>query len=170
MLAHRARMLRDALAAGFVGYLAVVVFFGTWNVAAGRSPFHTAALLGEALIGGLRDPAALAMDPGAILAVNGVHLLGFIAFGFFAAWLVYEVELHPDFWYLAFFFFLAATVASYAVVLAVTLLVGTVISPWLVLGSSLVGALAMAGFLAGSHRALFRAIQGMSGHEGERVG
>lgn len=88
MLAHRARMLRDALAAGFVGYLSVVVIFGTWNVVAGRSPFHTAALLGEALIGGLRDPAALAM----------------------------------------------------------------------------------AGFLAGSHRALFRTIQGMSGHEGERVG
>lgn len=155
----RKRMLFEGLVAGVVGYLAVAVFFALWNVLWGRSPFHTAALLGEGLFAGLRDPAALALDPGMIFAFNGVHLLAFLAFGYFAAWLIYETELHPEFWYLAFFLFLAATVVSYAVVLALTVLVGSILSPWLVVGSSLIGAVAMAAFLAGAHRPLLGAIR-----------
>ncbi len=161
MRQDRARMAQDSIAAGFSGYLAVVVFFGTWNLALGRSPFHTAALLGEGLFAGLRDPAAVVLDPAMILAFNGLHLMAFLIFGVFAAWLVYEVELHPDFWYLAFFLFLAATVLSYAVVLGLTLIMGSLLSPWLVVASSLAGAAAMAGYLAATHRPLLRGIEGL---------
>jgi hypothetical protein len=159
MIANRRRMLLDGLVAGFVGYLAVAIFFAVWNLALGRSPFYTAALLGEGVFAGLRVPEAMTLDPGWVIAFNGVHLVAFLVFGFFAAWLVYETEMHPEFWYLAFFLFLAATVLSYAAVLALTVLVGSLISPWLVIGSSLVGALAMAVYLAGSHRALVQAIR-----------
>lgn len=159
MNANRRRMFLDGLVAGFIGYLAVVLFFALWNLILGRSPLYTAALLGESLFAGLRDPAAVTLDIGMVIAFNGVHLVAFLLFGFFAAWLTYETELHPEFWYLAVFLFLAATVVSYAVVLALTVWVGSMISPWLVIGSSLVGAVAMALYLARSHRPLADAIR-----------
>ncbi len=157
----RARMAQDSIAAGFSGYLAVILFFGVWNIAWGRSPFYTAALLGEGLLAGLRDPTAVVLDPAMILAFNGLHLMAFLVFGVFAAWLVYEVELHPDFWYLAFFLFLGATVLSYTLVLALTVVAGSLLSPWLVVASSLAGAAAMAGYLTGTHRPLLRGIPGV---------
>lgn len=168
MTDQRKRLLADALIAGVIGYGVVVLFFGVLNLLQGRSPFHTAALLGGAVFGGLRDPGAVLLDPGLVLAFNGLHLLAFLLFGLFAAWLVYETELHPEFWYLAFVLFVTAAVASYAVVLALTVLVGGMLSPWLMVFSTLLGALAMAAYLAGVHRALFRSIlrtpaTGMSG-------
>lgn len=157
---ERRRMVIDAILAGFIGYVVVVAFFAAVNLVAGRSPFYTAALLGEALFAGLRDPAAVSVEAGMVLAFNGVHLLAFLLFGLFGAWLVYEAELHPQFWYLAFFFFLGATVMGYAAVLALTAVAGILLSPWLLVGSSLLGALAMAGYLGGSHRPLVRSIRG----------
>lgn len=159
MRAERKRLLADGLIAGFVGYALVVGFFLIWNVAAGRPAFHTAALMGSALFGGLRDPAQLVIEPGMVIAFNGVHLLALLAFGFFAAWLVYETELHPEFWYLAFFLFLVGAVGGYAAVLAVSLVTGSLLSPWLMVAASLVAALGMAGYLAASHRALMRLIR-----------
>jgi hypothetical protein len=101
-----------------------------------------------------------------VLAFNGVHMVAFLAFGFFAAWLVYEAELHPEFWYLAFFFFLSAAVLSYAAVLALSSVVGNLLSPWLVVASTMVGALGVAAYLAGSHRALIRAVRTSDGRLG----
>lgn len=158
MQEQRRRLLADGIVAGLIGYLTVAIFFAVANVAVGRSAVHTAALLGEALFWGLRDPASVVIDPGPVLAFNGVHLLAFMAFGFFAAWLVYEIERHPDFWYLAFFLFLGAAVLSYAGVLALTVLAGALVSPWLVVASSLLGAVAMAVYLGGTHRSLVRAV------------
>ncbi len=160
MTDQRRRMLRDALIAGFIGYAVVVLFFAAANLIVGRSPLYTASLLGEALFAGLRDPASVTIDPGMALAFNGVHLVAFLLFGLFGAWLVYETELHPEFWYLAFFFFLGATVMSYAAVLALTVVAGSLLSPWMIVGSSLLGALAMAAYLGGTHRSLVRGIRG----------
>jgi hypothetical protein len=175
MDATRRRMWIDGLVAGLIGYLVVAAFFAIWNALQGLSPFYTAALLGEALFAGLRDPAAVSVDPGLVIAFNGVHLLAFLGFGYFGAWLVHETELHPEFWYLAFFLFLAATVLSYAAVLALTVLVGSILSPWLVVGSSLLAAVAVAAYFAGAHRGLLGTIreldsQPMDGLEGDPPG
>lgn len=158
-------MLTDALLAGVIGYGLVVLFFVVVNLAQGRSPFYTAALLGSAVFGGLRDPAQLLIEPGMVLAFNGIHLVAFLLFGLFAAWLVYETELHPEFWYLGFVLFLSAAVLSYAVVLAFTVLVGALVSPWLVVASTAIGALGMAGYLAGVHRPLWRFIATEAGRD-----
>lgn len=158
MTEAQTRMLRDGLIAGVIGYAAVATFFVLFNIAIGNPTFYTAALLGESLFAGLRDPAALTMDPGLILAFNGVHLVAFLLFGLFAGWLVYETELHPEFWYLAFFLFLAAIVAGYAAVLVLTLLGGKLLSPWLVVASSLLGAVVIALYLTLSHKQLVRSI------------
>lgn len=163
MNARRKQMLVDGLAGGFFGYLAVVLFVALWNVIAGRSPFFTASLMGEAVFLGLRDAAAVSLDPGMVLAFNGVHLVAFLAFGYFGAWLVYETEMHPQFWYLAFALFVAAVVLSYGAIAAVTALVGSLVSPVLIVGASLVGSVAVAAYLSAVHRPLLRTIQGAGG-------
>ena len=158
MNTQRQRLIADGFAAGLIGYALVVGFFVVVNVIAGQSPFHTAALLGETLFAGLRDPAAVTLAAGPILAFNGVHIAAYILFGFFAAWLVYETELHPEFWYLALFLFIGATLLGVAAVLAAMALLGDPVSIAFVSAASLLAALGMAGYLTASHRALLRTI------------
>ena len=154
----RRRLLVDGLAAGFIGYLVVVLFFVLWNLVEGRSPFYTAALLGEAIFGDLREPAAVVVDPGMVLAFNGLHLLAFLGFGFFGAWLVHEAELHPEFWYLSLVLFVVAVVGAFGAVAALTTLAGNLLSPFAVVGASLTGALGVAAWLTTAHRPLIRSI------------
>jgi hypothetical protein len=159
MTEQRTRMLADGLVAGMLGYVAVVLFFTVLDVAGGRPALHTAAFLGEAVFGGSRDPVPAGIDMGLVLAFNGLHLLSVLVFGFFSAWLVYEAELHPELWYVAFFLFLAVGVFGYAAVLAVTLMVAAPLSPWLIASAGLLSALSVAGYLTRSHRALVRTIR-----------
>ena len=158
MNAERRRMVADGLAVGLIAYAVVVVFFLVLNVATGRPAFYTAALLGEAIFHGHRDPAATTLAAGPVLAFNGIHVAASLLFGFFAAWLVYETELHPQFWYLAFFLFLGAAVLGYAAVLAGVALVGAVLPAWSILVASLLAAAGMAAYLTASHRVLVRTI------------
>ena len=158
MNAHRQRLIADGVAAGLIGYALVAGFFVVLNLAAGRPPFYTAALLGEAIFTGLREPSAITLAAGPILAFNGLHIAGYLLFGFFAAWLAYETELHPQFWYLALFLFLAATVLMFAVVLAVMAILDNPVPAWSLTVASLLAAVGMAGYLTASHRSLSRKI------------
>lgn len=166
MRADRKRLIADGFVAGLVGYALVVSFFLVWNLAAGRPAFHTPALLGAILFGGLRDPALLVVDPGLVIAFNGVHLLAFLLAGFAAAWLVYETERHPELWYVAFFLFVIGSVAGYAAVLVLSLLVGRVLGTVQIVGASLLAGLGMAGYLVGTHRGVLRAAV----ESGDRLG
>jgi hypothetical protein len=159
MTEQRKAMLVDGLVAGAVGYAAVAVFFMVLNVMVGRPALYTAALLGEMVFGGVADPSVVTMDPTMVIAFNGVQLVALLLFGFFAAWLVYETELHPVLWYLAFALFVVATVAGFAVVLVMTVLIGAVVSPWLVVSASILGAAVIAAYFAIRHRSLVGAIR-----------
>jgi hypothetical protein len=97
MKPDRAQVLTQGLVAGLVGYAAVVLFFIVANLVAGRSPFHTAAALGSALFHGLSDPARLVIEPGPVLAMNGLHLVLSLAVGTVVAWLLSETERHHSF-------------------------------------------------------------------------
>lgn len=159
MNAQRQRLIADGFAAGLIGYALVAGFFVVLNVLTGHSPFYTASLMGEAIFAGLRDPAAVTLAPGPILAFNGVHIAAYLLFGFFAAWLVYETELHPEFWYLAFFFFVGITLLSFAAVLAAMVLIGDPVPTWSVFVASVLAAVGMAAYLTASHRSLIRSIE-----------
>jgi hypothetical protein len=100
MKPRHAETVSHGMIAGVIGYLAVVLFFTIANLAMGRSPFYTAALLGEAVFYGLRDPAEVVVWPGAVLAYNGLHLIVFLFLGMIAAWLAYLSERGPEFWYI----------------------------------------------------------------------
>lgn len=93
-------VLREGLFAGVIGYAVIVIFFIIQNLIQGRSPFHTAALLGATLFFGLQDPAHLQISAGPVLAYNGVHLIVLILIGIFAAWLAAESERGPQFWFM----------------------------------------------------------------------
>jgi hypothetical protein len=88
-------VLNGGLYAGLIGYATVVIVVAALNVLAGRSPFYTAALFGAALFYGLKDPAALVIAPGPILAYNAAHMVAFLALGFGASWLVSLAERYP---------------------------------------------------------------------------
>ena len=100
MKAERTEVLTHGLVAGVVGYAVVVVFYAVWNVLQGRSPFFTAALLGEAAFYGLRDPGEATVWAGPVLAFNGLHLIVFLIVGMITAWIATQSERGAHFWYI----------------------------------------------------------------------
>lgn len=100
MKEERTEILTHGLVAGVLGYAVVVVFYAVWNVLQGRSPFFTAALLGEAAFYGLRDPAEATVWAGPVLAFNGLHLIVFLIVGMITAWIATQSEHGAQFWYI----------------------------------------------------------------------
>ena len=90
MTADKARLLREGLIAGVLGYVAVAGVFLVLNVVQGVSAVHTPNVLGEALLGGWMDP----VEPmTAVLAFNGVHLVASLLLGLGAAFLAARAEV-----------------------------------------------------------------------------
>jgi hypothetical protein len=148
----------QGLVAGVVGYAAVALFFLLLNVIAGQSPFFTAAALGSSLFYGLGDTAQLAIEPGPVLAFNGVHLLLSLVAGTIAAWLLFETERHHFIWYFVFFVFLAAFVYSLVVVGIVGAEILQVISWWSVLAANVIWVFALGSYLWFQHRGLMKSL------------
>jgi len=117
MRAERNETIWQGLMAGLFGYATVALLVGAIDVLLGRSFFYTAALLGEWLFYGLKDPAQLTVWPGAVFAYNGVHLLTFLGFGLLAAWLASMAERGPALWYAGMVLFLLAFLRLFAAVL-----------------------------------------------------
>lgn len=163
MKPDRARVLVEGFIAGIIGYAAVALFFAVVNLVSGRSPFHTAAALGGALFYGVRGPAELVIEPGPILAYNGVHLVLSLLAGFVAAWLVFETERHHNLWYFLFFVFLAGFVYSLVAIGIVGAEIAELVSWWSVAVANLAWVIAMGGYLFLTHRGLVRELHEESG-------
>ena len=159
MTAQRRRLIAEGLAAGLIGYALIAAFFVALNLAAGRSALYTVALVGEALFTGVREPTAVTLAAGPMLAFNGLHLAACLLFGLFGAWLGHEADRHPEFWYLALFLFLGATVVSYAGVLALIVMVGSPLSTGSIVAASLVAAVGSGTYLVARHRSVVRAVR-----------
>jgi len=85
--------------AGCAGYLSTVVVIAIVDLLSGRSLFHTPAMLGRTLVGGAGQLPAAA----AVLAYDALHLLVFLIIGIVVVRLAAFVEVHPAFWYIAYF-------------------------------------------------------------------
>ena len=157
---ERGRVLRQGAVAGLLGYLTVVLVLAALNLVAGRSPFHTAALLGGALVSGLRDPGAVVVAPGPILAYNALHLLVFLAIGLLAAWLVHWAERGPAFWYLGLVLFILVLFHLFAATQLFTGPIASALPPSQVWGAGIGSALVMAGYLLRVHPELRRRLTG----------
>lgn len=115
MKPERSRVVVEGLVTGLIGYVTVVLLFMVVNLLAGRPIFHTAGVLGSVLFFGLRDPAQALVEPGPVIAYNGLHMLVSMVIGLGAAWLVFQAEKHRPLWYVVFFIFLAGFIYSIAV-------------------------------------------------------
>lgn len=159
------RVLTEGLFAGLIGYVAVALTLGFIDLVAGRGFFFTAAHLGGILVEG--GGAETTIAPAAVLAYNGIHLLILLVAATVAAWLVFEVELHPVLWYVAFFAFLFAFFQGLVVIMAV----GdprTGGLPWSsVLAGNIVAALAIGVYLHRAHPRLWREVRTRSDPEFE---
>ena len=102
----RSAIVRHGLIAGLLGYGVVALAFGLANVIAGRSFFHTAALLGAALFEGATEPTGVTVTPASVAAYNAVHLLVFLGFGLVTSWLASMARRGPQLWYVALFAFI----------------------------------------------------------------
>jgi len=155
----QSQVLYEGLVAGLVGYLTVALVLGLVDVFAGHSFFYTAAALGQAMFGGSAEAGESVVSPGAVFAYNGVHLIAFLVFGFLVAWLVVETELHPTFWYVAFFiplgvfFFVTVVAAGFGEAL------GGALPWWSVILANVLAALAMGAYLHRAHPSLLREVR-----------
>ncbi|MBI4538509.1 MAG: hypothetical protein HY704_03225 [Gemmatimonadetes bacterium] len=159
MKAERARVLLEGLITGFIGYVVVALFYAVWNVLAGRSVFYTAALLGAKLVQGGPEATPVAVTPPAVIAYNGIHLFVFLALGFVAAWLLFEAERYPRFWYPVFFLFIAGFIYSVAAVLVFAAPLAESSFWWSVAGANALAALAMGAYLRHAHPRLWRELR-----------
>lgn len=70
----RRRVLADGLIAGSLAYAVVAVFISAVDLLGGRSPFFTASLRGEVLVGGADAPrAGIEPGEGAFVIAMGVE-------------------------------------------------------------------------------------------------
>ena len=154
----RERVLTEGLIAGFIGYVTVIVVYGIVNVATGKSFFYTAALLGNAVLGGSSSTADLSA-PGPIIVYNGIHLIVFVCIGLGAAWIIAQTELHPGIWYLAFYLFLTLFFIGFV---AIRVLAAPVIDQlpwgWPVIWVNLAAAVLMGLYLWQAHPRLWREV------------
>jgi hypothetical protein len=156
--ADRERVLTEGLISGFIGYATVVVVFGLVNVATGKPFFHTAALLGRAVIGGFESSTNLA-DPGPIIAYNGIHLIAFVLIGLGAAWLIAQTERHPAIWYVVFYVFLAGFFVSLVVIRVVAApVIEQLPWGWSIIWVNLAAAVLMGLYLWKAHPRLWREV------------
>ena len=151
MKPERTQVFAQGLTAGLLGYVAVALFFAVVNLIAGRSVFHTAALLGSALFYGLRDPAQLLIGPGPVLSYNGLHLIIFLFLGTIAAWLAYMAERGPELWYVGAVIFIFMAFHMYGFFLMLTEPVRAALAPGLMLAGGVIGCVAMGAYLLWVH-------------------
>jgi len=149
------RVAREGVLAGLAGAVAVAVWFLLYDLAAGV-PLRTPALLGAALLHGLRDPGALVITLPLVLQYTAVHGLAFIAFGCAAAGLLALADREPrllvGFFMLlccfeVFFFAMLATLAEWLL---------ESLAWWTILTGNLIAALVMLAVLFRSHRVAWR--------------
>lgn len=148
------RIWKEGLAAGLLGYAAVVALFLVWNLAVGRPAFYTPAALGGAIFFGLREGAEVAIEPGPVIAYNGLHMLLSMLLGVISAFVVVEAERHRDLWYAAFFVFLSLGLYLVLLVGVFAVEVAHVLSWPAVVAGTLAGGGATLGYLWTAHRGL----------------
>jgi hypothetical protein len=148
---ERARVLREGLLIGLAGAAAVALWFLLYDLAAGR-PFRTPALLGAALLHGLRDPADLIITPGLVLEYTVVHCALFVLFGWAAAGLFTLADRDRHVLFAVFMLFLCFEVGALAAAMVLASWLFHTLAPWTILGANLIAAVVMLSLLFRHHR------------------
>lgn len=156
LLGPRSRVAREGLVAGGLGAAAVAVWFLLYDTAAG-APLRTPALLGAAVLEGLRDPAALTISLPLILKYTLVHGAVFVVFGWLAAGLLALADREPRLLFAFVMLFVCFEVFFLAMIAVLAHWLLEALFWWTILAANLLAALAMLGYLLREHRVAWRA-------------
>lgn len=151
------RTAREGFIAGLIGYAIIVLFFTVLDLVEGRSPFHTAAVLGTAFSGAPVD--AFRVEPGVVLAYNGLHLLAFLALGFVSARVAAGVERFPRAFFGVFYFGLFGFILATTMIYAFAARTGPRLSFWAIDAGMLLAVGGMLTWLLAMHPGLRRSIR-----------
>jgi peptidoglycan/LPS O-acetylase OafA/YrhL len=152
------RIGTEGVIAGIIGYAAIVLFFAAWNTIAGRSPFHTAAMLGTVLTGSA-PPSVANIDAGSVLAWNGLHLVVFLLLGVISATVVRSVERSPRALWGAFLLGIFGFILLMYMMYAFSERQGWFLPFWLIAVAMLLATSGMTAYLLRAHPQLRREIQ-----------
>lgn len=149
------RVAREGLIAGLAGAAAVALWFLIYDMAAGM-PLRTPALLGAALLHGLRDANALVITTPLVLQYTVVHGVVFVLFGWAAAGLLAVADREPRLLFVFFMLFCCFEVFFAALIAVLAEWLFDTLAWWTILAANLVGALSMLGYFFRGHRVAWR--------------
>ena len=149
------RVAREGFVAGLIGGTVVAVWFLVYDLLAG-APLRTPALLGAAVLEGLRDPAGLVITLPLVLKYTVIHGVAFVMFGWAAAGLLALADREPRLIFVfvmllccfeVFFFALVATLAHWLL---------ETLEWWTILLANLLAATGMLVYFFRHHRLAWR--------------
>jgi hypothetical protein len=158
-MALESRIVREGIVAGLIGAAAVAILILVFDVAGG-APLQSPAILGSAILKGIRDPNLVTVSAGPIVGYTIVHGLGFIAVGLIAAFLVASAEREPAMVMALLIFFAAFEVFFLALIAFWALPVLGVLAWWEILAGNLVASAAMLYYFHRRHPGLARSLIG----------
>jgi hypothetical protein len=137
-----ARVIREGAVAGLIGAAVVAVMFLVLDVIQG-TPLQTPAILGAVIFHGARDPHAVTVALGPVLAYTAAHGLAFVAVGLVAASLVAGAEREPAMLVALLIFFAAFEVFFLALIVFLAQPVLGVVAWWEILIGNFLASLSM---------------------------
>jgi len=153
------RIVREGVVAGVIGAAVVAILILVFDVASG-APLQSPAILGSAILRGIRDPNLVAVSAGPVLGYTILHGLGFIVVGLIASYLVASAEREPAMVLALLIFFAAFEVFFLALIAFWALPVLGVLAWWEILAGNLVASLAMLYYFHRRHPGLARSLIG----------
>lgn len=149
------RVAREGLVAGLIGAGVVAVWFLLYDLAAGQ-PFRTPALLGAAVLEGVRDPRAVTVTLPLVLQYTLIHGAAFVLFGWLAAGLLALADREPRLLFVFLMLLCCFEVFFFGLVVVLAEWLLETIAWWTILVANLLAAVAMLGYFLRHHRLAWR--------------
>jgi hypothetical protein len=146
-------IVREGVEGGTIGAATVALWFVVYDTAA-HQPLRTPALLGAALLKGLRDPAALQISAGVILGYSVLHGAAFILFGVLAAVLLAIAEREPIVLLGVFVLYTCFEVFFFSAVMLLDEALLESLGWWTIFVANILATAAMLGYFLPHHRGL----------------
>ncbi len=143
----------EGVVGGLIGAATVAVWFVVYDTATDR-PLYTPALLGAAILKGLRDAATLHISTAVVLGYTVLHATAFILFGILAAVLLALAEREPIVLLGVFVLFTCFEVAFFSAVMLVDQALLASLGWWTIFVANILAAAAMLAYFLPRHREL----------------
>jgi hypothetical protein len=149
------RVFREGLLAGLLGAASLAVWFLIVDVLTG-APLRTPALLGAAVLHGLREPSALVITWPLVLQYTLIHGAAFACFGWLMAGLLALADREPRLLYALVMLFCCFEVFFVALIAILAEWLFEAIAWWNILAGNLLSAVVMLAYFFRGHRVAWR--------------